>query len=80
MADCFLPKAAGKLSGEATFDNPSLCYQDPGWLTGHTDRDTTKGDTEAWLSDEADSGGNKSDKGGAQRVAMYSILSRHSSG
>jgi hypothetical protein len=32
----FLSRATGKPSGEATFDDPSLCYQDPGRLNEAT--------------------------------------------
>jgi GxxExxY protein len=35
MENCSFPSATSKPSGEATFDNPSLCYQDPGRVTGH---------------------------------------------
>ena len=38
MVDCSFPGAASKPSAEATFDNPSLCYQDPGRLKRYTDR------------------------------------------
>src|ERR1700691_1552196 len=34
MAACSFPGLLEGTSGEATLDDPSLCYQDPGRLTG----------------------------------------------
>jgi hypothetical protein len=56
MGRLFLSRAATKPSGEATLDDPSLCYQDSGRLTPQQEvgRERSLADLNFQLADQQD--------------------------